>query len=463
MIRIPDSCTDNTKKPNIILINCDDLGYGDPGCYGSKINKTPYIDQLASEGTRFTDFYMASSICTPSRGAMLTGCYPKRIDFSEFDGKIVLFPGDGKGLNPTEKTIASIVKDAGYATKLVGKWHCGDQTEFLPTRYGFDEYYGLPYSNDMGIQKNDNRKGLPPLPLMINEEVLEEQPDQGSITERYLDQSIQFIRKNKNNPFFLYLAHMYVHLPHYPLKRFADENPNPYAACVASLDWVTGVLMNELRKQDMEENTLIIFTSDNGSRNDYGPSNGELRGTKATSWEGGFRVPCIMRWPGTIPAGIVSDGICTSMDFLPTIAKFTGEKIPDDRIIDGVDLSKYITGKGKTTGRDTFIYYFKKNIEAVRNGDWKLHIKRKSDEVKELYNLRTDVGERINVYESHPEIVMAITEIIEETRKDLGDESTDDPGTGCRKAGYVNNPKPLTNYDPNHPYYIAMYDLSDSG
>jgi len=273
-------------KANIILMNCDDLGYGDLACYGSPCNSTPHLDRLAAEGMRFTDFYMASPVCSPSRGAMLTGCYPPRIGFGSFDGRGVLFPGDPIGLNPSEITIAALLRDAGYATKIVGKWHCGDQPEFLPTRHGFDSYYGLPYSNDMGRQKVDDK--WPPLPLLRDEEVMQEQPDQSGLTERYVEESLRFIREQRQRPFFLYLAHMHVHLPIYAPARFLRESRNgAYGAAVACIDWAAGVIMAELRRLGLEDNTMVIFTSDNGSRcRGEGGSNGVLRGIKTTTWEG---------------------------------------------------------------------------------------------------------------------------------------------------------------------------------
>ena len=235
---------DEGQRPNIILINCDDLGYGDLGCYGSTINSTPALDRMAREGMRFTDFYMASPVCSPSRGAMMTGCYPPRIGFGAFEGRLVLFPGHAVGLNPEEITVARLLSDAGYATKLVGKWHCGDQPEFLPTRHGFDSYYGIPYSNDMGRQREDDT--WPPLPLVRDEDVIQQQPDQAALTERYVEESVRFIRDNRDRPFFLYLAHMHVHLPIYPSARFMRESRNGrYGGAVACVDWATDVLLHE--------------------------------------------------------------------------------------------------------------------------------------------------------------------------------------------------------------------------
>ena len=296
-------------KPNIVLVNCDDLGWGDLGVYGSTINKTPALDKMAEEGVRFTDFYVASGVCSPSRGALLTGCYPQRIGFGAFDGFRVLFPGDGIGLNPDETTIAGALKDVGYSTKIIGKWHCGDQPEFLPTNHGFGSYYGLPYSNDMGrqvedpsIDDHDRREQLrrrPPLPLIRDEDVIQEQPDLRALTERYAEEAVRFIRGNADadKPFFLYFAHMYVHLPLYAPENLVNASENgDYGACVAGIDWVAEVLFDELKRQGIDENTLVIFTSDNGSRLDnQGGSNGELRGRKGTTWEGGQRVPCMMR------------------------------------------------------------------------------------------------------------------------------------------------------------------------
>lgn len=456
---------ENTRQPNIILINCDDLGYGDLACYGSGRNDTPHLDQLAAEGVRFTDFYMASPVCSASRAAMMTGCYSQRIGFADYQ---VLFPGQAQGLNPKESTIARQLKQVGYDTKIIGKWHCGDQPEFLPTNHGFDEYFGIPFSNDMGRQVNSLER--PPLPLMRNDEVIQQQPDQRGITERYVDESLQFMRRDRKNPFFLYLAHMYVHVPLFIPKQFLDISRNgAYGGAVACIDWAMGVIEVELNRLNIKDETLIIFTSDNGSRaRDEGGSNTPLRGTKAQTWEGGQRVPCIMRWPGKISGGTTCDGIASSIDLFATLAELTGAPLPADTTLDSISLSEAIL-EGKPTKRNVFAYYKGANLEAVRKDDWKLHFCKTGwspagddDKVSsELYNLRNDVGETNDVYDRHPEIVAEIELAAEEFRRGFGDRRLDRVGTEIRDAGVCKNPKPLTAYDEDHPYMIAYYDLAD--
>ncbi len=451
-------------KPNIVLINCDDLGYGDIGCYGSTRNRTPVLDQMAAEGIRFTDFYMASAVCSPSRGAMMTGCYPPRIGFGSFDGPWVLFPGQGVGLNPEEKTVASYLKDEGYSTMVVGKWHCGDQKEFLPTSHGFDHYYGIPYSNDMG--KQVGREKYPPLPLLRDDEVIQEQPDQAGLTERYAEECVKFIRNNKEKPFFLYMAHMYVHRPIYAPERFMRESQNGrYGAGVECVDWCAGVIMHELKQLGLDENTLVIFTSDNGSRGgDEGGSNAPLRGGKGSTWEGGMRLPCIMRWPEKIPAGQVNSEVVTSMDFLPTFVKMAGGEVETERPIDGKDITPLMFGESDAkSSRDAFYYYFLNDLEAVRCGKWKLHFKKRKDEINELYDLEADIGETKNLYDSEPDIVKELTAKANAMRQELGDEFLGIEGKACRPLGRIENPDTLTHYDPNHPYIMAMYDLADGG
>ena len=454
------------KRPNIVLINCDDLGYGDLGSYGSTINETPALDRMAEEGLRFTDFYVASPVCSPSRGALMTGCYPPRIGFGAFDGFRVLFPGQGIGLNTDETTIASALKDVGYATRIIGKWHCGDQKEFLPTQHGFDNYFGIPFSNDMGRQIDRNpsddstmahaRRNRPPLPLVRDDVVIQEQPDLRALTERYVEDAVSFIRDNSDEPFFLYFAHMYVHLPLYAPDGLVKASQNgDYGACVAGVDWATDVILSELKRQGL----------DDGSRLDnQGGSNGALRGKKGTTWEGGQRVPCIMRWPGHVSAGEVRNQLTTTMDLFPTLAALVGADVPTDRTIDGVNISSLIFDENPGASlREDFAYYNENNLEAVRDSKWKLHVRKGGEEIAELYDLEFDIGETNNVYDGNPEVVAALSSKLDGFRTELGDEATGVIGNNIRPAGRVDNPETLTHYDPEHPYIYAEYDKGDRG
>jgi arylsulfatase A len=450
-----------SDRPNIILINCDDLGYGDLACYGSKVNKTPYLDKMAEEGVRFTDYHVMSPVCSASRAALMTGCYPQRVGMPG-----VLFPGSEKGLHPDEITVAGVLRDQGYRTKIVGKWHCGDQPEFLPTRHGFDEYYGLPYSNDMGIQgKPENRSKRVPLPLLRNEEIVQEQPDQRGLTERYTEECVRFIRDNKEGPFFLYLAHMYVHVPLFVPHRFLRQAENGgYGGAVECIDWVAGVIFDELQRQGLDENTMVIFTSDNGSRaRGEGGSNDPLRGTKATTWEGGQRVPFIVRWPGRAPAGRTCHELVTSMDFMPTLARLAGTTEPKDRAIDGKDISQLIFDEdGVTSPHESFYYYMQDRLEAVRVGKWKLHFAKGKEAISELYDLEADIGETSNIFDNHPDVIEQLNAVAERARADLGDSRTETEGAGRRPIGVSDDPKPLAEYSEDHPYIVACYDTPDT-
>jgi arylsulfatase A-like enzyme len=455
-------------KPNIILINCDDLGWGDLGCTGHPQHKTPHLDSLAAEGSRFTDFYQASSLCSPSRGAMLTGCHPCRIGFDSFEGRGVLFPGQGVGLAPKEETFADVLRRAGYSTNMVGKWHCGDQPEFLPTNHGFDTYYGLPYSNDMGIQRPDSP--YPPLPLLRGTEVVEAQPDQRSLIFRYTEECTKIIRANRDRPFLLYMAHMHVHLPHYVAEKFLADSPNGrYGGAVAAIDWSAGVILNELRALGLEDNTMVVFTSDNGSRCDYGPSNGPLHGTKNSPWEGGLRVPFLVRWKHHVPAGRTCDAMLTGMDLLPTFAALAGVEPQKLNPIDGLDASSLLLGKKQSAPlRELLPYYQGPNLDAVRRGKWKLYVARHGRDgaagsVLELYDLVADPGEIRNVAAGNPNIVAQLQQDLEAFRLKFGDAATQATGNERRPVGGVDNPVPLTRFDPEHPYYMAMYDINEAG
>ncbi len=311
--------------------------------------------------------------------------------------------------------------------------------------------------------RQSNRPDNPPLPLLRDETVIQEQPDQRGITERYTDEALQFINKNKENPFFLYLAHMYVHVPLFVQPQFLEKSKNgAYGGAVECIDWSMGILMDHLKQRGLDDNTLIIFTSDNGSRaRDEGGSNQPCRGTKATTWEGGQRVPCIMRWPKRIQAGTTTEAITTSMDFFPTLSNLLEVDIPQEREIDGVDIQGVMFDTGEKPPRDTFYYYAQNNLEAVRVGDWKLHFRKEGQEVNELYNLKNDVGETADLHAQHPEIVERLSKEADKIRADIGDEATGIVGKNNRPIGRVNKATPLTSYRNDHPYMIAMYDLPD--
>jgi arylsulfatase A-like enzyme len=353
---------------------------------------------------------------------------------------------------------------------MVGKWHCGDQPDFLPTRHGFERYFGLPYSNDMGRQagwptrEDGEQPGFPPLPLLRDDEVVEQQPDQVSLTGRYLDEVVSFMGEHRDQPFFVYLAHMYVHLPIYVQDRFAAASRNGrYGAAVASIDWATGVVLDELARLGLDEQTLVVFTSDNGAlERDDGGSNLPLRGHKTTTWEGGLRVPGIARWPGRIEAGRTCSEVVSSIDLHPTFAALAGATLPPDRAIDGQDLSGLLLG-GEASPRDAFAYYWMDDLCAVRAGRWKLHVARRGEPVTELYDLEADPAEAVDVAGANPDVVADLSLVADEHRWDLGDARLGVVGSGTRPIGRVDRGRPLTAYDPAHPYFAAEYDLPDRG
>ena len=376
------SAAPQTSKPNIVLIYCDDLGYGDLGVYGSKI-RTPNIDRLAQEGVRFTQFYSANPVCSPSRAALLTGRYPTRVGVPR-----VFFPQNKNGLNLSEVTIANMLKDNGYRTSCIGKWHLGSQPEYLPTNRGFDEYFGIPYSNDMT-----------PRVLLDNTTIVEQTATLETLTLRYTERAIQFIERKPNQPFFLYLPHTYPHIPLGASPRFKGKSPlGLYGDVVEELDWSTGEIMNSLRRNGLDNNTLVMFSSDNGPW--YEGSPGALRGRKGSTYEGGVREPFLARFPGRIPKGLVTKGVGGTIDILPTLANLTGARLPRAPL-DGLDIWPLMTGKKANAGRPEPLLYFDDwNLQCARWGKWKLHFSR--------YNTfgysPAPLGGRVNLTLPNPEL-----------------------------------------------------------
>ena len=405
-----------SKSPNFIIIFTDDQGFEDIGCYGSPKIKTPHLDKLAAEGRKFTSFYSANSVCSPSRASLLTGCYPVRVSIPG-----VLFPRHEIGLNPDEITIADLLKSKGYATSCIGKWHIGHKPKFLPTRQGFDSYYGIPYSNDMTIDPEANlaadiklRQGFTLerirnekpkkdfVPLMRNEEIIEYPCDQTTLTKRYTEEAVKFIEENKNKPFFLYLPHTMPHIPLFASEKFKGKSERGlYGDTIEEIDWSVGEIMKALRDNNLDENTLVIYTSDNGPwklKGGRGGSAHPLRGFKFQTYEGGMRVPCIMYWKGKVPAGSSCDEIAATIDLLPTIAGLSGAELPNDRAIDGKDIWPLIAGKkGAQTPHEIYFFYKGNKLESARQGKWKLRRSGKKSQSVELYDLASDISESKNL------------------------------------------------------------------
>ena len=439
----------HAPKPNVIVILTDDLGYDDVGCYwtpdkrpGFEKIQTPNIDRLAAEGARFTDYYAPSSVCSPSRAALMTGCYPMRVGFPG-----ILFPASLSGLNPDEVTLAEILKKRGYATACVGKWHLGHLAPFAPRQHGFDAFYGMMFPNDMK-----------PFVLHRDETVIEPHPDQKTLTEQFTEEAVKFVRAKRDQPFFLYLAYSAPHIPLHVSDGFRGKSARGlYGDVVECMDWGVGEVLKALDETGLADRTLVIFTSDNGpdTRGPY-DKRGQafpLRAAKATMREGGVRVPCLMRWPGRIPAGLVCREIASAMDVLPTVAGIAGAQPPQDRIIDGKDILPLMTKPGAPSPHDAFYYYYGEKLEAVRSANWKLVFPRtamddtpydrKPGAAKEallpeaLYDLAADVGEKKDLIGEHPEVAQRLRALAERMREDIGDSATKQKGKNRRPVGRV--------------------------
>ena len=463
----------DAAQPNIVVILADDLGYADVGCYGAVGIRTPHIDSLAQEGTRFTSFYVGQAVCTASRAALLTGCYPNRIGMSG-----ALNHTSTTGIHPDERLLSDLLASRGYATAVFGKWHLGVQRSFWPTERGFDAFLGIPYSNDNG-PLHPTVRGMPPLPLYDGERVVETDPDQSRFTRRFTERAVEFIAAHRERPFFLYVPHV---MPHVPIAASADwrgtSDRGLYGDVVQELDWSVGRILDAIREHGLDERTLVFFTSDNGPFLSYGDHAGSavpLREGKLTTFEGGMRVPCLARWPKRVPAGRTCDAIVSTLDLFATVAALAGSP-PPTRRIDGVDVRPLLLGAENGTGREVFWFYSGDELHAVRSGDWKLHLPHEyltvagdpgrdgapanvgrvqprpigesgirgiasrhgytvANQPRALYNLREDPGETRDLASDHPGVVSSLEEIVAAARAELGDSLTGARGAGVREAG----------------------------
>ncbi len=455
-------------RPNVVIILSDDQGYADIGCFGAEGFETPHLDRMAREGMRFQEFHVASSVCSPSRAALMTGCYPQRVGLP-----VVLEADSPFGISSEEETLPELLRQAGYATGMVGKWHLGDRPQFLPTRHGFDEYFGMPYSNDQWPFHPTKKIFFPDLPLMEGEQVVDYNVDQSQITKRYTEHAVGFIERHKEHPFFLYVAH---HMPHVPLAASEDflgkSKRGLYGDACEELDWSVGEILDALKRNGIDDRTLVVYFSDNGPWLTYGNEGGSakpLREGKTTSYEGGFRVPCIMRWPGRIPTNRTCLEFVTAMDLLPTIVSLAGATPPSKKI-DGHNIERLMAGEhGAKSPYDVFFYYNAWVLEGIRAGRWKLLLPHTRALVTEpgrdgmpgksawthaslaLYDMINDPGEESDVALEHPEIVEQLLAQAAVARDELGDgairidpEKKDFfqarrlfriPGKGARPAG----------------------------
>ncbi len=464
--------TSPDRPPNVVIIFIDDLGYADIGPFGATAYKTPHLDRMAAGGRKFTDFHAATAVCSASRAALMTGCYPERVSIrGALNGRA------RHGLHPQEVTIAEICKQRDYATAIYGKWHLGHLKEFLPLQQGFDEYYGLPYSNDMWPWRREldetgklvfkPREGVPNLPLYEGNEVVDDDvtaEDQAQLTTAYTEHAVDFINRNKDRPFFLYVPHTMVHVPLFVSDKFLGKSgAGLFGDVVMEVDWSVGQILDALKKNGIDDNTLVIFTADNGPWLTYGTHAGSaepLREGKGTMFEGGYRVACLMRWPGKIPAGTTCDELSSTIDILPTVAKLIGTELPADRVIDGKDIWPLIAGEpGAESPHEAFWCYWKDELQAVRDRRWKLHFphtyhamngqptgsdgmrKPARDAVigKVLYDLKNDVGETTDVSAEHSDVVARLEKLAEAARASLGDSLTGRRGTEIRPHGEIRN------------------------
>lgn len=467
---------EKTRLPNVVLIFADDLGYSDVGCFGAKDIRTPNIDRLATEGTRFTSFYVSQPVCTASRASLMTGCYANRVGLAG-----ALNHTSKVGINSAEVLLPELLQQRGYATGIFGKWHLGHRAEFSPLRHGFHEYLGIPYSNDNG-PLHPVVKTIPSLPLVEGEKTIELDPDQSQFTRRLTERSIDFMARHKDGPFFLYVPHIMPHVPIFVSEKFKGRSARGlYGDVVEELDWSVGEIVAAINRLQLEKNTLVIFTSDNGPFLSYGSHAGSampLREGKLTTFEGGVRTPCIMRWPNVIPAGRTCDEPVASIDLLPTLADLAGAELPKQQI-DGLDVWPILSGKPDARSpHESLLFFSGEELQAIRSGDWKLHFahdyltvagppgrsgkpanfenmqpksieesgirgiaSRHGYEVRRLeqslFNLKDDPGESRNVAAQHPEVVRRLEMLAEKSRSDLGDTLTQRKGTGLRAAGRV--------------------------
>jgi arylsulfatase A len=424
--------TGRARHPNVVVLFADDLGYGDLGCYGHPTIRTPRLDRMAQEGLRLTQFCVASPVCTPSRAALLTGRYPIRSGMCG-DHWDVLFPDSPGGLPLDEITIATALRTHGYATACFGKWHLGHRRSYLPTHHGFDEYFGIPYSNDMSPRQSawEGARNFPPTPLMEGERIVEEEPDQRQLTRRYTERALQFVRAHRQRPFFLYLPYAFPHVPLYASAAFAGTSRRGlYGDVVQEIDWSVGRILDELETSGLARDTLVFFTSDNGpwlSQGENGGSAGLLRGGKGETWEGGVREPAIAWWPGAIRAGRVSAALCCAADLFSTALALAGAPLPADRVIDGVDLLPLLRDTSPAV-RDSFFYYKGTRLQAARQGRWKAHFRtienaytaerRVADhDPPLLFDLESDPSERHDVAAQHGEVLRGIAALVESHRR----------------------------------------------